>query len=88
MLCAIHQKEMRLGKYGQYFCATKTGDGPKDWCKFKVDSDGSEKPTLSQSLPKEAKLEEIHSDVKKIIAILSANKEPKIETIPISEIPF
>lgn len=39
-ICSIHQKEMRLGKFG-YFCATPIStkaDGSKVWCAFKVEN--------------------------------------------------
>ena len=34
-VCKIHKKPMRKGTYGWY-CSTKIGDGPKDYCKEKA----------------------------------------------------
>lgn len=35
LICPVHKKEFRLGKYG-YYCATKLEDG--SWCKEKPES--------------------------------------------------
>ena len=38
-VCAIHGKEMKMGRYG-YFCATpveKAGDKVTKWCDYKVE---------------------------------------------------
>lgn len=41
--CPTHQKELRVGKTGNYYCSTKVGDG---WCQYREYD--NEKPPVSQ----------------------------------------
>ena len=34
--CRVHNKPMKPGRNGGWFCPTKVGDGPKDWCQEKA----------------------------------------------------
>jgi len=34
--CKVHNKPMKAGRNGGWFCPTKVGDGPKDWCQEKA----------------------------------------------------